>query len=78
MEAVSRFELFVAGSSEMRVSQGSADLTYQIKATIAAGVPVFESWKRVSKFRTGGELAAPHCLYCILPESSDLMLLVSW
>ncbi len=56
--------------------------SYQIKAKMAAGVPVFERWKRVSttivsKFRTGGELAGPARLVP-LPKSSDMMLLVAW
>ena len=45
-----RLELLVAGSSQ-NARQSRVCRSYHIKVTIAAGIPVEESWKRVSKFR---------------------------
>lgn len=69
MEAVSRFEVFVAGSvQDARQSRVCTSRSYQIKATIAAGVPVFESWKRGSIFRRGGGACGPALLVLFPPR----------
>ena len=75
MEAVSRFELFVAGSSEMRVIQGSVDLIRSRRRSSRVYPPL----KAGSECLNLGEEGSwrPRTA-CILPESSDLMLLVPW
>ena len=67
MEAVSRLELLVAGSSQ-NARQSRVCRSYQILATIATGVPVVENWKRVSKFREDTRGACGPRTACTLPQ----------
>ena len=64
MEAVfrSKFELFVVGSSQMRVREGLNCRSYQILATIAAGLPEAGSECLILLRRRGGELGGPALL----------------